>query len=91
MWFAFYSLGYDFNIIRLLNLAMGVLFTILGNYLPRVKSNSVFGIRTFSSLIGIIGFIAVSAMTVLIIVMFSYVNYTIHGLCSEKQDIELII
>ncbi len=46
VWFMFYSLGYDYNIIQLLNLAMGALFIILGNYLPRVKSNSVFGIRT---------------------------------------------
>ncbi len=109
IWIVFYSLGYGLNIIRLLNLAMGVFFIILGNYLPRIRTNSLFGIRTpwtlqneqvwknthrlggyvliaaglisfiisfFSSLIGIIGFIAVTAMIILITCIFSYVNYT---------------
>ncbi len=115
VWFMFYSLDYHINIIRLLNVAMGTILIILGNYLPRVKINSVFGIRTpwtlrneqvwknthrfggyvlvaagiisfifafFRSFIGIIGLISVSAMTVLITCIFSYINYTKQGMHS---------
>lgn len=41
-----YSLGYKFNVGIVVNVAVGLLFVILGNYLPKVKRNYTFGIRT---------------------------------------------
>lgn len=41
-----YSLGYKFNVGIIVNIVLGILFIILGNYLPKVKRNYTFGIRT---------------------------------------------
>ncbi len=45
IWIIFSSLGYEFDIIKIINLAMGVFYIVIGNYFPRVKMNSVFGVR----------------------------------------------
>lgn len=41
-----YSLGYHFNTVYIMNILVGLLFVVLGNYLPKVKKNYTFGIRT---------------------------------------------
>ncbi len=41
-----YSLGLNIDISLAVNLGIGLLFIVLGNYLPRIKHNYFFGIRT---------------------------------------------
>jgi uncharacterized membrane protein len=41
-----YSMGYNFNIIVLLKGTIGILFMLLGNYMPRIRHNYTLGIRT---------------------------------------------
>ncbi len=41
-----FALGYNFDIGRIMVLVFGVLFLILGNYLPRVRHNYFLGIRS---------------------------------------------
>jgi uncharacterized membrane protein len=42
----FSGLGYDVNMDWIANIGLGLLFMILGNYLPKVKANYFIGIRT---------------------------------------------
>ena len=39
-------LGYELNMITMMAFLMGVLFMVIGNYLGKVRSNFMFGIRT---------------------------------------------
>lgn len=41
-----YSLGYELDIAKIVVLIVGVLFLILGNYMPRVRHNYFLGIKT---------------------------------------------
>lgn len=41
-----YSLGYRFDISLIVNIVIGLIFIILGNYLPKIKRNYTIGIRT---------------------------------------------
>lgn len=41
-----YSLGYRFDISLVVNIVLGLIFIILGNYLPKIKRNYTIGIRT---------------------------------------------
>lgn len=41
-----YSLGYPADITFIVNIVIGLLFIILGNYLPKIKRNYTIGIRT---------------------------------------------
>lgn len=41
-----YSLGYRFDITFIMNIVIGLIFIILGNYLPKIKRNYTIGIRT---------------------------------------------
>lgn len=40
------SLGYDISINKVIPLIIGILFIILGNYMPKSKSNFFYGIKT---------------------------------------------
>lgn len=40
------SLGYDISINKVIPLIIGILFVILGNYMPKSKSNFFYGIKT---------------------------------------------
>ena len=40
------TLGYDFELNRILPVGMGVMFMILGNYMGKIRQNYMFGIRT---------------------------------------------
>ncbi|GLH62496.1 SdpI family protein [Parageobacillus sp. G301] len=42
----FSGLGYDVNMDWIVNIGLGLLFIILGNYMPKVKANYFIGIRT---------------------------------------------
>lgn len=42
----FAALGYDVNVEMIIQLFMGVLFLIIGNYMPQIRSNYTFGIKT---------------------------------------------
>lgn len=42
----FSGLGYDVNMDWIVNIGLGLLFVILGNYMPKVKENYFMGIRT---------------------------------------------
>jgi uncharacterized membrane protein len=42
----FSGLGYDVNMDWIANIGLGLLFIILGNYMPKVKANYFIGIRT---------------------------------------------
>jgi uncharacterized membrane protein len=42
----FSGLGYDVNMDWIANIGLGLLFIILGNYMPKVKANYFMGIRT---------------------------------------------
>ncbi|QSB47664.1 SdpI family protein [Parageobacillus toebii] len=42
----FSGLGYDINMDWIVNIGLGLLFIILGNYMPKVKANYFIGIRT---------------------------------------------
>ena len=42
----FSTLGYQVNIITFISLAMGLLFIVLGNFMGKVRSNFIFGVRT---------------------------------------------
>jgi uncharacterized membrane protein len=42
----FSGLGYDVNMDWIVNIGLGMLFIILGNYMPKVKANYFVGIRT---------------------------------------------
>jgi uncharacterized membrane protein len=41
-----YSLGFNIDISLVVNLGIGLLFIVLGNYLPRIKHNYFIGVRT---------------------------------------------
>lgn len=41
-----YALGYPLDMIRYIMVALGILFIIIGNYMPQIKFNYFFGIRT---------------------------------------------
>ncbi len=41
-----YSLGYRFDMTFIVNIVIGFIFIILGNYLPKIKRNYTIGIRT---------------------------------------------
>ncbi len=41
-----YGLGVNINISLIVNLGIGLLFIVLGNYLPRIKHNYFIGVRT---------------------------------------------
>lgn len=41
-----YALGYPLDIIKYIMVALGILFIIIGNYMPQIKFNYFFGIRT---------------------------------------------
>lgn len=41
-----YALGYPLNMIRYIMIALGLVFIIIGNYMPQIKFNYFFGIRT---------------------------------------------
>lgn len=41
-----YSLGYRFDMTFIMNIVIGFIFIILGNYLPKIKRNYTIGIRT---------------------------------------------
>jgi len=41
-----YSLGYDIDVVFLVKFFVGILFVVLGNYLPVVRPNYTLGIRT---------------------------------------------
>lgn len=46
-WFTiFYSMGYDLNIQIFIMTALGILFILLGNYLPNARQNYTFGFKT---------------------------------------------
>lgn len=46
-WFSFLAaLGYEVELIFFMKIMIGVLFLIIGNYLPRIQHNYTFGIRT---------------------------------------------
>ncbi len=40
------ALGADLDVLRLVLIATGALFIVIGNYLPKVRSNYLMGIRT---------------------------------------------
>lgn len=46
IWFIMYSFGLSFAVTRMLSILIGMFFVIMGNYFPRLKTNSIFGIRT---------------------------------------------
>ena len=41
-----YSLGYLLNIIKYIEVGLGILFIIIGRYMPQIRFNYFFGIRT---------------------------------------------
>lgn len=40
------ALGYEISVNRLLMFAIGVLLVVIGNWLPKIRSNFMFGVRT---------------------------------------------
>ena len=40
-----FNLGYDLDIIRMMEILMGVLFLVIGNYLPKTRQSYTLGIR----------------------------------------------
>ena len=44
--FMTFSLGYRFDMTFIVNIVIGFIFIILGNYLPKIKRNYTIGIRT---------------------------------------------
>ncbi len=44
------SLGYDFNIEKVVFIPIGIIFILIGNYLPKTRPNAVIGIRIPSTI-----------------------------------------
>lgn len=42
----FFALGYNLSIDKFIMIGLGILFIILGNYMPQVRSNYTFGVKT---------------------------------------------
>lgn len=41
-----YSLGYPFDMVKYIKISLGILFIVMGNYMPQIRFNYFFGIRT---------------------------------------------
>ena len=69
-----YSLGYRFDMTFIVNIVIGFIFIILGNYLPKIKRNYTIGIRThrFS------GYVFV--LSGMLYIIFSMLGYMFIGL-----------
>lgn len=41
-----YSLGYQLDMVKYIKISLGILFIVMGNYMPQIRFNYFFGIRT---------------------------------------------